>query len=147
MEHPGVDDWTRVDPVFNEGTTVEGRVALQLQVMSDRVARVWLVTIIAAPRPWPVSKCLNQAKDASFHSADTGERTTSPCAILNLARDVHSDTSRGVVSLSLILPWAWPKVASLRFVLETQGHVWCQWQPSAGLHATIITPTTPLHIA
>ena len=40
MERTHVDAWTRVDPVFNEGTPVEGRVALRLQVISDRVARV-----------------------------------------------------------------------------------------------------------
>lgn len=40
MERTCADAWTRVDPVFNEGTSVNSRVALQLQIMSDRVARV-----------------------------------------------------------------------------------------------------------
>jgi len=40
MERTSADAWTRIDPVFNEGTPVEGRVALQLQIMSDQFARV-----------------------------------------------------------------------------------------------------------
>lgn len=67
----GADPWTRVDPVFNEGTSVQGRVALQLQVMSDRVARVCLATALLPPRLLPMRGGSRQ-QDVSYCSTYTG---------------------------------------------------------------------------